>query len=71
MPQVFRFAGPLASLPPRCNAAPTRQAPIVRRTPGDGERELARVCWGFIPFSAKDATIGYNLIDARAERNTD
>ncbi len=58
MRQVFRFTGPLANLSPRYNAAPIQRAPIVRRTPGDGERELARARWGLIPFWAKDATIG-------------
>ena len=46
MRQVFRFTGPLASLPTRYIAAPTQQAPILRRTPGDGERELAQARWG-------------------------
>ncbi len=40
--QVFRLTGPLASLPTRHNAAPTRQVSIVQRTPRDGERGLAQ-----------------------------
>ena len=67
MRRLFRFAGPLPNLPPRYNVAPTQQVPIVRRARGDGKRELAQVRWGLIPFWAKDATIGYKLINARAE----
>jgi len=65
--RLFRFGGPPPNLPPRYNVAPTQQVPIVRRAPADGERELAQVRWGLIPFWAKDAKIGYSLINARAE----
>ncbi len=65
--QLFRFAGPLPNLPPRYNVAPTQRVPIVRRAPGNGERELAQVRWGLIPFWAKDEKISYKLINARAE----
>ena len=64
MQRVFRFTGPLPNLRPRYNVAPTQQVPIVRRA---GERELAQVRWGLIPFWAKDEKIGYKLINARAE----
>ena len=68
MRRLFRFAGPLPNLPPRYNVAPTQQVPIVRAVRGDRHgRELAMVRWGLIPFWAKDATIGYKLINARAE----
>ena len=67
MQRVFRFAGLLPNLPPRYNVAPTQQVPIVRRAGNDGERELVQVRWGLIPFWAKDASIGYKLINARAE----
>ncbi len=65
--RLFRFAGPLPNLRPRYNVAPTQQVPVVRRARGDGERELAQVRWGLIPFWAKDEKIGYRLINARAE----
>ncbi len=48
------------------NIAPTQQVPIIRLN-ADGERELAQVRWGLVPFWAKDPKIGKNLIDARAE----
>ena len=63
--RLFRFTGPLPNLRSRYNVAPTQQVPIVRRARGDGERELAQVRWGLIPFWAKDAKIGYKLINAR------
>ena len=65
MRRLFRFTGPLPNLPPRYNVAPTQQVPIVRRARDDGDRELAQVRWGLIPFWAKDEKIGYKLINAR------
>ena len=65
--RLFRFAGPLPNLRPRYNVSPTQQVPIVRRARDDGERELAQVRWGLIPFWARDEKIGYKLINARAE----
>ena len=65
--RLFRFSGPLPNLRPRYNVSPTQQVPIVRWAPADGQRELAQVRWGLIPFWAKDAKIGYSLINARAE----
>ena len=68
MKRVFRFSGPLPNLPPRYNVVLTQRVPIVRAARGDRhDRELATVRWGLIPFWAKDATIGYKLINARAE----
>lgn len=49
------------------NVAPTQSVPIVRRAQGTGERELALVRWGLVPFWAKDVKVGYSLINARAE----
>ena len=51
---------------PRYNIAPTQLVPIIRIN-GAGERELAQVRWGLVPFWAKDASIGSKLINARAE----
>jgi putative SOS response-associated peptidase YedK len=50
---------------PRYNVAPTQNVPIVRAK--DGEGALALVRWGLIPAWAKDAKIGYWLINARAD----
>jgi putative SOS response-associated peptidase YedK len=50
---------------PRYNVAPTQTDPIVRAKAAG--RELALVRWGLIPAWAKDAKIGYRLINARAD----
>jgi putative SOS response-associated peptidase YedK len=67
--RLFRFGGPLRNLPPRYNVAPTQQVPIVRRQHEGltGERDLAEVRWGLIPFWARNAPIGARMINVRAE----
>ena len=50
---------------PRYNVAPTQSVPVVRAK--DGTREMVLVRWGLIPSWAKDAKIGYRLINARAD----
>jgi putative SOS response-associated peptidase YedK len=47
------------------NIAPSQQVPIVRQ--GKDAREMALGRWGLIPYWAKDAKIGYSLINARAD----
>ncbi len=54
------------SLIPRYNVAPTQAALAARTTP-QGRRELVTLHWGLIPFWAKERTIGYSTINARAE----
>jgi hypothetical protein len=51
----------------RYNLAPSQQAPVVRISPDSGQRELAMLRWGLVPFWAKEAKIGYKMINARAE----
>jgi putative SOS response-associated peptidase YedK len=51
---------------PRYNIAPTQQVPIIRRNEG-GERELSQVKWGFVPFWAKDPSVGSKMINGRSE----
>ncbi len=53
------------ALRPRFNIAPSQLVPAVRA--GAAGRELAMLRWGLIPFWAKDAKIGYKMINARAE----
>ncbi|MDT8306178.1 MAG: SOS response-associated peptidase [Anaerolineae bacterium] len=53
--------------PPRYNIAPTQPVAIVRLDQARGERELAYVNWGLIPFWADDPSIGNRMINARAE----
>lgn len=52
-------------LKPRYNVAPSQKVPVVRERAG--RRELALLRWGLIPAWAKEAAIGYKMINARAE----
>jgi putative SOS response-associated peptidase YedK len=47
------------------NVAPTQQILAIARL--DGANVLDRYHWGLVPFWAKDTTIGYKMINARAE----
>lgn len=52
------------NLSPRYNIAPSQSVPaILNQAP----RQLQLVRWGLIPSWAKDPTIGYRMINARAE----
>ena len=51
---------------PSYNIAPSTFEPIVRLNE-DGERELALLRWGLVPFWAKDSKPSYTTINARAE----
>jgi putative SOS response-associated peptidase YedK len=53
----------------RYNIAPTQQMPIVRQ--GKDSREMVLARWGLIPHWAKDAKIGYSLINAHADTVAD
>ncbi|HLF12337.1 MAG TPA: SOS response-associated peptidase [Gammaproteobacteria bacterium] len=55
-----------ASLVPRYNVAPGQALPVIRST-GDGQPKLGMLRWGLVPYWAKDRSIGYRLINARAE----
>ena len=52
---------------PSYNAAPQSVQPAVRLNHDSGRCEVALLRWGLVPFWAKDAKIGYNTINARAE----
>ncbi|NMG29614.1 SOS response-associated peptidase [Aromatoleum evansii] len=58
------------NLPPRYNAAPLQELPIVRQRP-TGERVVHLLRWGLIPSWSKDATIAHKLINARSESAPD
>lgn len=47
------------------NVAPTNEVYVVRAR--DGNRSLAAVRWGLIPFWAKDMKVGARMINARSE----
>ncbi|MFC2030868.1 SOS response-associated peptidase [Chloroflexota bacterium] len=57
----------IPTLKPRYNIAPTQPVAAVRKTRDSGERELAMLRWGLIPFWAKDPGIGSRMINARSE----
>jgi putative SOS response-associated peptidase YedK len=50
----------------RYNIAPTQEAPVVRLT-REGEREVALLRWGLVPFWSKDLSAGTKMINARCE----
>jgi putative SOS response-associated peptidase YedK len=55
---------------PSYNVAPQSMQPVVRIGREDGQRELARMRWGLIPYWAKDAKIASSTINARSETVT-
>jgi putative SOS response-associated peptidase YedK len=63
---LFGFEGPGLNLPPRWNAAPTQDLPVVRRR-DDGRRELVALRWGLVPYWAADPSVGSRMINARGE----
>jgi putative SOS response-associated peptidase YedK len=52
---------------PSYNVAPQSVQPVVRLNRDTDRREFALLRWGLVPFWAKEATIGYSTINARAE----
>jgi len=50
---------------PRYNIAPSQQVPVIRQEGLVRRADLLR--WGFVPAWAKDAKIGYKMINARSE----
>lgn len=62
--EYFQLAPGLVPAP-RYNIAPSQEIAAVRLAAG--ERQLANLRWGLIPFWAKDARIGYRMFNARAE----
>jgi putative SOS response-associated peptidase YedK len=55
-------------LKPRYNIAPSQDAPVIV---DEGGRALKQFRWGLIPSWAKEAAIGYKMINARAETLTE
>ncbi|MCF8330908.1 MAG: SOS response-associated peptidase [Bacteroidales bacterium] len=49
---------------PRYNAAPSQKLAVISN---DNPEQLSFYRWGLIPYWAKDPSIGYKLINARAE----
>jgi len=63
---AFRLRAQLYDLKPGFNIAPGQDIPVITNTPGG--REISPMRWGLIPHWAKDAKIGYKMINARAEK---
>ena len=60
----FNAGLPPDGLHPRYNAAPTQSLPVLLN---EGDRVIQLLRWGLVPFWAKDASIGSQMINARAE----
>jgi putative SOS response-associated peptidase YedK len=52
---------------PRYNIAPAQNIPVIRHHSEEPKRFGSQMRWGLIPYWAKDASIGYKMINARAE----
>jgi putative SOS response-associated peptidase YedK len=63
----FGTTGPVPNSRARFNAAPTQDIAVVRFNPETKERTLDTLRWGLIPFWAKEAKVGYTMINAKAE----
>lgn len=63
------FSG--VNLKPRYNIAPSQDVLAVRSNPETRELTGDMLRWGLIPFWAKDAKIGYSMINAKAETVAD
>ena len=62
-----QFGLPLPDLRPSYNIGPERPILVVRRAEGSGQREIASLRWGLIPWWTRDAAMLSPLINARAE----
>lgn len=66
--EAFRVGvPPRFDILPDYNIAPQTFQPVVRLDRDTGERELASLRWGLIPYWSKDAKIGARTINAKAE----
>jgi putative SOS response-associated peptidase YedK len=52
---------------PRYNIAPTQNVQVIRQHAEESTRFGSQMRWGMIPSWAKDASVGYKMINARAE----
>jgi len=64
----FGITNRLEDLVPRYNIAPGQDVPVVIR---NSPNRLMRMRWGLIPHWAKEANVGYKMINARAETLTE
>ncbi len=64
--RALEIVGELPALPQRYNVAPSLPLAAIRQTEA-GRNEWVILRWGLIPHWAKDAKIGYKMINAKAE----
>jgi putative SOS response-associated peptidase YedK len=63
---LYNLSNPhVLNLRPNWNVAPTQDVGVV--VPEDGGRIYKNMCWGLVPFWAKDIKIGNQAINARLE----
>ncbi len=62
--EYYDLEDDLKDLKPRYNAAPAQQLPVILK---NAKLHAQTMRWGLIPFWAKDMSIGYKMINARAE----
>lgn len=60
----FEVDNDFDELSPRYNIAPSQNSPVITK---HSPNQLQIMRWGLIPIWAKDAKIGYSMINARAE----
>jgi len=53
--------------PPRYNIAPSQPVITIRQDASKPVRTLSTMRWGLLPSWAKDMSMGYKTINARAE----
>jgi putative SOS response-associated peptidase YedK len=64
---AYTFTVPLHDrVKKRYNIAPTQESPVVRIA-ANGEREMAMLRWGLVPFWAQELSFGTKAINARSE----
>ena len=67
--ELYRIAFdlmPASNYAPRFNIAPTQNSFVVRLN-REGQRELADLRWGLVPFWAKDLKLGSKMINCQSE----
>ena len=69
--RLFAVVGPIPSLPPRYNIAPSQPIPVLRQlpnaAPGADQAEIVLMRWGLIPSWSKGPDARFSMINARAE----
>jgi putative SOS response-associated peptidase YedK len=66
--QRFHTSNRLDDLTARYNIAPSQDVPVIIR---NSPHRIVMMRWGLIPHWAKDESIGYKMINARAETITE